>query len=109
MSRQTTPLAKAWTTLEGQLVAGLSIVAIVLSAIDPTKLPAKWAGVFVTVSTIVLTLQRGLIKRAALQQVNTRSLELWPEAVNVHPPAPPPSPEDQWNPPPPFSSAQTPP
>lgn len=59
---QTTPLRKAITTLEGQLVAAGDVVAIVASAVDPSQLPPKWAALAVAIQHVGLAVSRGYVK-----------------------------------------------
>ena len=62
MAKQTSPLAKAITTLEGQLVIASDVVIGAGAAIDPHVLPPKIAAIVVAAQHIALLVQRGVIK-----------------------------------------------
>lgn len=64
---QTTPLAKAVTTLEGQLVLASNVV-LALGAVDGL-IPAKYAGIAVVAQNVALTVQRGVLKVKHSKQV----------------------------------------
>ena len=63
----TTPLAKSWTTLEGQVAAVLVAAAAVGASLNPSAFPPKWAGVVATVVSVSLMVQRGFLKAVALK------------------------------------------
>lgn len=63
--KQTTPLAKAIRTLEGQLITASNVAVIAVSAVDPHTLPPKYAAIIVAVQNIVLALSRALVKAKA--------------------------------------------
>jgi uncharacterized membrane protein (Fun14 family) len=69
MVKQTTPLAKAYTTTEGILVIVSDAVLGACAALDPHVLPPKIAGIVVGVQHVALLAQRGVIKVNALKQV----------------------------------------
>ena len=70
MQTQTTPLAKAITTLEGQLITASSVLIAAFAALDPRVLSPKYAATLVTAQHVALLAQRGLVKIKASKQVN---------------------------------------
>jgi hypothetical protein len=68
--KQTTPLAKAIRTLEGKLVVAADVAVATVAAVDPSVLPAKFAGALVAAQHIALLAQRGVIKAAASKTIN---------------------------------------
>lgn len=62
MNTQTTPLAKAITTLEGQLVLATNVVLGAAAATNPQSLPPKYAAIVAGATNIALLVQRMVIK-----------------------------------------------
>lgn len=67
---QTTPLAKAIRTLEGQLITVSNVAVVATAAIDPSALPPKYAAFVVAGQNIVLAISRALVKVKASKVVN---------------------------------------
>ena len=67
--KQTTPLAKAVTTLEGVLLSATAVIAAAASAIDPHQLPPTVGGILATVAAVSLGIQRTVLKVKALGYV----------------------------------------
>ncbi len=68
---QTTPLAKAITTLEGILVVASDVVMGAVATIDPSTLSPKYAAIAVAVQHVALLISRGVIKAKAVPRIYT--------------------------------------
>jgi hypothetical protein len=59
---QTNPLARTWKTTEGVVTIGLGTAVSVVSGVDPSTLPHKWAAAYAVVLAVVLQLSRSWVK-----------------------------------------------
>lgn len=62
---QTNPLARAWKTTEGVVTIGLGTLISVLSGVDPSALPHKYAGILTVALAVTLQVSRSWVKANA--------------------------------------------